>query len=80
MFIIAASRVKALHQESMCGFGIDAQFPPVQAQEYVGRKEGNTLIAVNEGVVDDEGFEHGGRHLAEMIVIAGLRAKQGALQ
>ena len=52
----------------------------VQAQEYVGREEGNTFVPVDERVVHEKRLEQRGRHLGEVGVVTGLRAVQGAFQ
>ena len=59
--------------------GTDGQLRSVQPEEDVGREERDPLVAVDEGVVHEEGLEEGRRHLREVGVVAGARTEQSAL-
>ena len=56
------------------------EFPPVQTQEYVGGEECDSLIAIDEGVIDQQGLEHRCCHFFNMCVVTGLRPKEGTFQ
>lgn len=64
----------------MCCLGIDAQFPAVEPQENIGAEKGHALVAVHEGVVEEQSLEQRCGHPVESLVVAGLRAVEGAHQ
>jgi len=64
----------------MGSFVINVQPPPVQAQKYVSRKEGDSLVFIDEWMVDDQRFEQRGGHLGKVGIVAGLRAMECALE
>ena len=53
MFEVALPVLEQLHQEAVGVVALDRKPVAVEAQEYIGGEEGDTLVAVNERVVVD---------------------------
>ena len=66
--------------ELLAFVGSKNEFPPVQTQEYVGGEECDSLIAIDEGAIDQQGLEHRCCHFFNMCVVTGLRPKEGTFQ
>lgn len=67
-------------QEGMSFRTNDFHFPPIHAQENIGREESDALVAINKGVVEQQRLELGRRHLIQGLVVAGLRPVERAFQ
>lgn len=54
--------------------------PTVQAQEDIRCEKCNALIAVEEGMVDEQGFELCGGHFRDVGIVAGAWPMQRAVE
>lgn len=71
---------EAFHQESKSSLGINLDFPAIQPQKDIGRKEGNPLVAICKRMIDQQGFKEGRGHFLQGTVIPGLRPEQSTFQ
>lgn len=79
-FVTGVSPRKHSHDKFVCGRGLDRQLPAVQAQEGIRDEKRDALVAVDERVVQEQGFKQRRSHFGNVIVIAGLRPEQRTLE
>ena len=54
VFEIAVPVFEQTDQELVCGLGLDLDAPPIQAKKHIGRKEGDPLVAIDEGMIHEQ--------------------------
>ncbi|MGB5578955.1 MAG: hypothetical protein WBM68_00185 [Woeseia sp.] len=78
--VVAGASLEVGNQESMRLNIVYGQFPAIQAKEDICRKECNSLVAVYECMVEEQGFEKRRGHRCKIIVVAGLGAIKRAFE
>ena len=80
MLEIGAAPLEAIHDEGMRRLRLDLQPPAIQAQKNIGGKKSDSLVAIHEGVIHQQGLEQRRRHLGDVPVVAGTGSIESALQ
>lgn len=77
---IGLTGVQQTDQNGISLLSIQRELPAIKSQKHIGGKQGHALVAVDEGVVNQQRLELGRGHLFQCRVVSGLRAVKRAFQ
>ena len=56
------------------------QFVSIQTKKYICAKKGDSLIAVNEGMIHDQRLKQCRTHFSQILIVPGLRSVKRTFQ